>query len=179
MLSTDSSPINFWRHYPSQFLFRNYPALVHKALFCHIGHITNFLQCHITPESFRHIINYIVLGGLLLIYTNLYKSWPRNEQGIMCVCVSFGFKVYLVSCRGYLAPEYAIQGHLTRKADIYSFGVLLLEIVSGRCNRNKKLPAEEQYLLERVCMEFGISLSNKENEKRYWSGVCLSASFEI
>lgn len=51
---------------------------------------------------------------------------------------------------GYLAPEYAIQGHLTRKADIYSFGVLLLEIVSGRCNRNKKLPAEEQYLLERA-----------------------------
>ncbi|GMP53095.1 hypothetical protein CsSME_00018671 [Camellia sinensis var. sinensis] len=51
---------------------------------------------------------------------------------------------------GYLAPEYAIRGQLTRKADIYSFGVLLLEIVSGRCNTNKRLCAEEQYLLERV-----------------------------
>ncbi|KAI3466057.1 hypothetical protein Pfo_022720 [Paulownia fortunei] len=51
---------------------------------------------------------------------------------------------------GYLAPEYAIRGKLTRKADIYSFGVLLLEIVSGRCNTNKKLPAEEQNLLERA-----------------------------
>ncbi|KAF1899386.1 hypothetical protein Lal_00019514 [Lupinus albus] len=29
---------------------------------------------------------------------------------------------------GYLAPEYAIRGQLTRKADIYSFGVLLVEI---------------------------------------------------
>ncbi|KAH7522464.1 hypothetical protein FEM48_Zijuj07G0141500 [Ziziphus jujuba var. spinosa] len=52
--------------------------------------------------------------------------------------------------RGYLAPEYAIRGQLTRKADVYSFGVLLVEIVSGRCNTNTRLPVEEQYLLERT-----------------------------
>ncbi|GAV78673.1 Pkinase domain-containing protein [Cephalotus follicularis] len=51
---------------------------------------------------------------------------------------------------GYLAPEYAIRGQLTRKADIYSFGVLLIEIVCGRCNTNTRLPYEEQYLLERT-----------------------------
>ncbi|PON98420.1 Serine/threonine protein kinase [Trema orientale] len=51
---------------------------------------------------------------------------------------------------GYLAPEYAIRGQVTRKADIYSFGVLLLEVVSGRCNTNRRLPATEQYLLERA-----------------------------
>ncbi|KAK3198428.1 hypothetical protein Dsin_021843 [Dipteronia sinensis] len=51
---------------------------------------------------------------------------------------------------GYLAPEYAIRGQLTRKADIYSYGVLLVEIVSGRCNTNTRLPIEEQYLLERT-----------------------------
>ncbi|KAL3642567.1 hypothetical protein CASFOL_013382 [Castilleja foliolosa] len=33
---------------------------------------------------------------------------------------------------GYLSPEYAHTGHLTRKSDIYSFGVVLLEIVSGQ-----------------------------------------------
>ncbi|PSR85451.1 LRR receptor-like serine/threonine-protein kinase [Actinidia chinensis var. chinensis] len=51
---------------------------------------------------------------------------------------------------GYLAPEYAIRGQLTRKADVYSFGVLLVEIVSGRCNTNSLLPVEEKYLLERT-----------------------------
>ncbi|XP_061339255.1 cold-responsive protein kinase 1-like [Gastrolobium bilobum] len=51
---------------------------------------------------------------------------------------------------GYLAPEYAIGGKLTRKADIYSFGVLLMEIVSGRCNTNSQLPIGEQYLLEKT-----------------------------
>nr|AWW16523.1 protein kinase superfamily protein [Ipomoea pes-caprae] len=52
--------------------------------------------------------------------------------------------------RGYLAPEYAMRARLTRKADIYSFGVLLLEIVSGRCNTNKRLPVGDQFLLERA-----------------------------
>ncbi|XP_024531458.1 probable LRR receptor-like serine/threonine-protein kinase At1g56140 isoform X2 [Selaginella moellendorffii] len=35
---------------------------------------------------------------------------------------------------GYLAPEYALRGQLTEKADVYSYGVLALEIVSGRTN---------------------------------------------
>lgn len=51
---------------------------------------------------------------------------------------------------GYLAPEYAIRGQVTKKSDIYSFGVLLLEIVSGRCNTNNRLPYEDQFLLERT-----------------------------
>ncbi|KAL4555112.1 hypothetical protein LXL04_037723 [Taraxacum kok-saghyz] len=56
----------------------------------------------------------------------------------------------IAGTQGYLAPEYAIGGQLTRKADIYSFGVLLLEIVSGRPNQKKCLPVGEQFLLERV-----------------------------
>ncbi|XP_066375569.1 cold-responsive protein kinase 1-like [Miscanthus floridulus] len=51
---------------------------------------------------------------------------------------------------GYLAPEYAIRGQVTRKADVYSFGVLLIEIVSGRCNTDTKLPYDDQILLEKT-----------------------------
>ncbi|GJT46302.1 G-type lectin S-receptor-like serine/threonine-protein kinase, partial [Tanacetum coccineum] len=35
---------------------------------------------------------------------------------------------------GYMAPEYAMEGTFSTKSDIYSFGVLILEIVSGRRN---------------------------------------------
>ncbi|KAJ4890071.1 Protein kinase superfamily protein [Raphanus sativus] len=51
---------------------------------------------------------------------------------------------------GYLAPEYAARGQLTRKADVYSFGVLLMEIVSGRSNKNTRSPTKYQYILERA-----------------------------
>ncbi|KAH0724398.1 hypothetical protein KY285_000236 [Solanum tuberosum] len=39
---------------------------------------------------------------------------------------------------GYMAPEYIAHGQLTEKADVYSFGILLLEIVTGRQNNRSK-----------------------------------------
>ncbi|GMY38149.1 probable LRR receptor-like serine/threonine-protein kinase At1g56130 [Fagus crenata] len=49
---------------------------------------------------------------------------------------------------GYLAPEYAMRGHLTEKADVFGFGVVALEILSGRPNSDNNLDTEKIYLLE-------------------------------
>ncbi|XP_059285313.1 probable LRR receptor-like serine/threonine-protein kinase At1g56140 isoform X1 [Lycium ferocissimum] len=49
---------------------------------------------------------------------------------------------------GYLAPEYAMRGHLTEKADVFGFGVVALEIVSGRPNSDTSLEEDKMYLLE-------------------------------
>ncbi|TVU37156.1 hypothetical protein EJB05_10456 [Eragrostis curvula] len=38
----------------------------------------------------------------------------------------------VVGTRGYAAPEYIATGHLSIKSDIYSFGVVLLELLTGR-----------------------------------------------
>ncbi|GFQ07267.1 g-type lectin s-receptor-like serine/threonine-protein kinase at1g11300 [Phtheirospermum japonicum] len=40
----------------------------------------------------------------------------------------------VVGTYGYMAPEYAIEGRFSEKSDVFSFGVLMLEIVSGRKN---------------------------------------------
>ncbi|KAB2637017.1 LRR receptor-like serine/threonine-protein kinase [Pyrus ussuriensis x Pyrus communis] len=51
---------------------------------------------------------------------------------------------------GYLASEYALFGHLTEKADVFGFGVVVLEILSGRPNSYNNLDQEKIYLLEWV-----------------------------
>ncbi|KAH8963422.1 hypothetical protein BDL97_04G009600 [Sphagnum fallax] len=47
---------------------------------------------------------------------------------------------------GYLAPEYMLYGQLSNKADVYSFGVLLLETISGKKNQDPNQPEDEVYL---------------------------------
>ncbi|KAF7831075.1 receptor-like cytoplasmic kinase 176 [Senna tora] len=49
---------------------------------------------------------------------------------------------------GYAAPEYMATGHLTKKSDIYSFGVVLLEILSGKRAVDKNRPTREHNLVE-------------------------------
>ncbi|XP_028769905.1 receptor-like cytoplasmic kinase 176 [Neltuma alba] len=49
---------------------------------------------------------------------------------------------------GYAAPEYMATGHLTKKSDVYTFGVVLLEIMSGKRALDRNRPSREQNLVE-------------------------------
>ncbi|KOM52782.1 hypothetical protein LR48_Vigan09g144100 [Vigna angularis] len=52
---------------------------------------------------------------------------------------------------GYTAPEYVLHGQLSKKADTYSYGIVVLEIVSGqRCTDVKSVDGSHEYLLRRV-----------------------------
>ncbi|KAL8544999.1 hypothetical protein ACS0TY_005270 [Phlomoides rotata] len=55
-----------------------------------------------------------------------------------------------VGTRGYAAPEYVATGRLTVKSDIWSFGVVLYEILTGRRTIDRNLPLTEQKLLDWV-----------------------------
>jgi len=45
-----------------------------------------------------------------------------------------------------------MRGRLTEKADVFSFGVVALELVSGRPNSDPSLEEDKMYLLDWVCM---------------------------
>jgi len=43
--------------------------------------------------------------------------------------------ITLAKYSGYMSPEYAMDGVFSVKSDVFSFGVLILEIISGKKNR--------------------------------------------
>lgn len=51
---------------------------------------------------------------------------------------------------GYAAPEYIQTGRLTSKSDVWSFGVFLYELITGRRPLDRHRPKGEQKLLEWV-----------------------------
>ncbi|KAL6341285.1 hypothetical protein AAG906_032403 [Vitis piasezkii] len=66
------------------------------------------------------------------------------SQGVSHVSTS------VVGTVGYAAPEYVHTGRLTAKSDVWSFGVVLYELITGRRAVERNLPRSEQKLLEWV-----------------------------
>ncbi|CAN1227640.1 G-type lectin S-receptor-like serine/threonine-protein kinase At4g27290 [Linum perenne] len=60
--------------------------------------------------------------------------------------------INVVGTYGYMSPEYTIDGIYSIKSDVFSFGVMVLEIVSGKRNRGFHHPEHQLNLLGHAWM---------------------------
>ncbi|KAL1556507.1 mitogen activated protein kinase [Salvia divinorum] len=63
---------------------------------------------------------------------------------------------------GYLAPEYAVTGRVSTKIDVFSFGVILMEMITGRKALDESFPDDSQHLVP----WFRRMLINKETFRK-------------
>uniref|UniRef100_A0ACD5TF13 Uncharacterized protein n=1 Tax=Avena sativa TaxID=4498 RepID=A0ACD5TF13_AVESA len=96
--------------------------------YLHAGCDRKILHCDVKPEN-------ILLderGGVKIADFGLAKLLSPEQSGLFTT---------MRGTRGYLAPEWLTNAPVTDKADVYSFGMVLLEIVRG--SKNSRLMQQQ------------------------------------
>ncbi|KAL9268087.1 Cold-responsive protein kinase 1-like protein [Drosera capensis] len=109
-----------------------------------------FLHDEVKP----HIIHRDIKASNILLDENFVpKISDFGLSKLFTDDVSF-ISTRVAGTLGYVAPEYAFTGHLSRKSDIYSFGVVLLQIISGRPVVEFSMELGERWLVEKTWEEY-------------------------
>ncbi|XP_052170343.1 receptor-like kinase TMK4 [Diospyros lotus] len=85
----------------------------------------------------------------------LVKNAPDGKHSV---------ETRLAGTFGYMAPEYAATGKVTTKADVFAFGVVLMETITGRKALDESLPDEESHLVGWFRRQL---LNNKDSIRRF------------
>uniref|UniRef100_A0A2N9GXL2 Receptor-like serine/threonine-protein kinase n=1 Tax=Fagus sylvatica TaxID=28930 RepID=A0A2N9GXL2_FAGSY len=116
---------NNWEHPPCQFEWQERVeialGIARGLAYLHSGCEQRIIHCDVKPEN-------------ILLHDNLQVKISDFGISKLLSREQSTFFTALRGTRGYLAPEWLTGTPISDKADVYSYGMVLLEIVTGRKN---------------------------------------------
>ncbi|KAK9274603.1 hypothetical protein L1049_021852 [Liquidambar formosana] len=113
---------------------------------------------YLHEECQQRIIHYDIKPGNVLLDENLNAKVA--DFGLAKLCNRESTHVVMTGCRGtpgYAAPELWKPYPVTHKCDVYSFGMLLFEIVGRRRNHDANLTESQQWLPRWIWEKFEMN----------------------
>jgi len=105
---------------------------------------------YLHEESSVRVVHRDIKASNVLLDANLNPKISDFGLAKLCDDKKTHVSTKVAGTFGYLAPEYAMRGHMSEKVDVFAFGVVMLEIISGRPNYDDRLDEDTAYLLEWV-----------------------------
>ncbi|KAG0587010.1 hypothetical protein KC19_2G134200 [Ceratodon purpureus] len=101
-------------------------------------------------ESQPQIIHGDIKASNILLDSNLNAK--ISDFGLVKLCPDdkTNFTTNLAGTMGYMAPEFIMRGQLSEKVDVFSYGVLLMEIVTGKITTSRSRSGTMYFLLDEI-----------------------------